>query len=399
MIIREYIACETCEHLHTVRIGLGDEKYQTHNFPCSGCGENITIALEIGTGLILKENAVQGMEEGTVVNLDSLFLANPANTGVDHVKQRVEQTRELFIAKKAYHDQMHGEGSFEKMLLSQTPNQLVSILDEWQVLKRCWSLHKNKKYELVKAQVSQANKQIYNFEPLNSFHDWLWRFSSRISGNIYNDQFENAVNSIIRTCIDNSKFDKLVELIRNGLFEDHLEIYFYIFKQFFENYSHFNQVYLYCSVGIDIPDGNQATSRGFDDISGFYGNAFESFTSLVETLAYINNVMLDRAFDQFETMTIGQYKKTGKAGRCNPFATNQPFTKLCEDVDNKLRNASHHGNFRFNQETGVIKYRDGKGGSGKEQEIIYTDYIVKCTNLFLAIVTLLRIELVMHEHM
>jgi hypothetical protein len=148
-----------------------------------------------------------------------------------------------------------------------------------------------------------------------------------------------------------------------------------------------------------IPEGHQATSRNFDNIRSFYGNAFEVFTSLAETLAYINNVIAGRAYDQFEKLTLKEYKKLDKASRCNPFLKNQPFSKLCENVDNQLRNASHHGGVRFNQEDGVIKYRAGKGGSGVEQEITYTDYIIKCTNLFLAITTLLRIELTMYTHM
>jgi hypothetical protein len=104
LIIRDYVACETCGHPHTVRIGVGSEKHQPYNFPCNECGENIAIALEIGKGLILKDNAIKGDTEGTAVNLDSFLLPNPAHLGVNHVAQRVKQAQNFFMAQKKHYE-------------------------------------------------------------------------------------------------------------------------------------------------------------------------------------------------------------------------------------------------------------------------------------------------------
>ncbi len=172
-----------------------------------------------------------------------------------------------------------------------------------------------------------------------------------------------------------------------------MDIFHQILKRFFLGYSDLNQVYLYCSAGLDIPEGHQASSCDFDSVSSFYGDVFEAFTSMAETLACVNNVMLGRPYTQFEKMDLALYKTIDKANKCNPFVMNEAFTRLTKNVDSQLRNASHHGGFRFEQDSGLIKYRAGKGGIGAEREITYTNYLLKSTNLFLATVCLMRINI------
>ena len=48
MIVRYSFKCLTCDQPHTVRIGVGNEDYQSHRFPCQGCGEdNIYVIWEL----------------------------------------------------------------------------------------------------------------------------------------------------------------------------------------------------------------------------------------------------------------------------------------------------------------------------------------------------------------
>jgi len=400
LIVRDYVACETCGHKHTVRIGVGSEKYQPYKFSCKECGEGIGIALDMREGLIMKDNAVKTMTEGTIVNLDSFLLPNPEQTGVDHLATRVHQGHKYLMAQKEHYEKKHGKESFESFIFSQTNAQNITLIDEWKLLKKCWSLHLRERAKLAQRAIDKANEQIYgDFEPLDSFYDWLFRFTMRLGGAVYHDKFEKIIDEIQATCKGNLEFKKITNQLREGEFEEHLVIYFDLFKQFFDGYADFNQVYIYCTVDMDIPTGHQATSQDFDNISQFYGNVFEAHTTLIELLACVNNVMAGRKFDQFSQMTLKKYKKLDKASRCNPLAMNVPLFDLCENIDNQLRNASHHGGFRFNQENGLIKFRTGKGGNGEEQEISYTNYILKSTNLFLALATLLRLELVMCEHM
>jgi hypothetical protein len=68
----------------------------------------------------------------------------------------------------------------------------------------------------------------------------------------------------------------------------------------------FAQVYLFVAKGTELPKDHHATSVDFDAAKMFYGNTFEHFTSLVEILALLNNMLLGRAFDEFQTLTLPQ---------------------------------------------------------------------------------------------
>lgn len=127
----------------------------------------------------------------------------------------------------------------------------------------------------------------------------------------------------------------------------------------------------------------------------FYGNTFETFASSVDILAYLNNLQSGRAFAQFSKLSQMEYLKLDKANRFNAFAMNAPFMALCQEADNQIRNASHHGSFQFDPQTQIITYRAGKGGTGPEHTISYVDYLVRSTRLFLQLVTLLRVEILM----
>ena len=67
---------------------------------------------------------------------------------------------------------------------------------------------------------------------------------------------------------------------------------------------------------------------------------------------------------------------------------------LCEEFDNGLRNASHHGRLAFDVEKQTISYAGGKGGQGQMVTLLYPDYLLKCVKLFFQIVLLFQIELV-----
>jgi hypothetical protein len=127
----------------------------------------------------------------------------------------------------------------------------------------------------------------------------------------------------------------------------------------------------------------------------FYGNAFETFASSVDILAYLNNLLAGRPFNQFEKLTQKQYLELDKAGRFDVFAGVPAFAALCEERDNQLRNASHHGGMKMDRETQIIRYRTGKGGMGPQQTIDYGMYLTRSSKLFLQTTTLLRIEIMM----
>jgi hypothetical protein len=126
-----------------------------------------------------------------------------------------------------------------------------------------------------------------------------------------------------------------------------------------------------------------------------YGNLFEGFTSLIELPVLLNNLLQGRKHDEFAQLTLTGYRRLDKASRCNPFSSTPAFFVLCEEADNQLRNASHHGGIKFEPSTQTISYRAGKGGTGDEQSMAYAEYLTRCVRLFLQILTVLRMELML----
>ena len=166
---------------------------------------------------------------------------------------------------------------------------------------------------------------------------------------------------------------------------------------FFKGWTEFSQVHLHTLSGSDTDESLRAMSCDFDEVKMFYGNTFEALASSVDILAYLNNIKAGRDFDKFETLTLEKYLKLDKPGRNNAFHMNIAFSELCEEWDNQVRNASHHGSFRLNPKTQIISYEAGKGGSGSNQNMSYFNYLVRSTKLFLQLITIFRIELIMTE--
>jgi hypothetical protein len=119
----------------------------------------------------------------------------------------------------------------------------------------------------------------------------------------------------------------------------------------------------------------------------------------VELLAMLNNMLAGRKYDKFETLTLRKYRELDRPNRFGPFQKNQTFMAICEEADNQIRNASHHGSFVFEKGPQVIRYRAGKGGTGPEQTMSYADYLVRCVRIFLQTMTLLRMELIISDQL
>jgi hypothetical protein len=170
-------------------------------------------------------------------------------------------------------------------------------------------------------------------------------------------------------------------------------------KDYFSAFDDFAQVYFYVSKGIEISESEIASSVSFDATKMFYGSAFEIFSSSVDILAYLNNIHCGRRFDEFEHLSRKQYLELDKSSRFNTFKENPQFYALCEEADNQIRNASHHNSFNIDVGSQIITYRSGKGGTGPERNMSYSNYLVRCNKIFLQTIVLLRLELILtHAH-
>ena len=399
MIVRDALRCATCNKLHVVRIGMGQEERQSHRFHCNNCREEIGVALvmEFATKRFwveLEENAVEAneAEEPTpaIVNLDANFLIPADMQGVDKVFPRLRQA--VAMVKQA-HDEGYDLDSF-KVEPNQRPPEFEG---EWKSLRKAWNLYRNGQGPLCRAEVRRASETYYSYEPVTSLADWLWRFASNVSGRKYGKKYAEAM-SFIRN-IENRRelftlmkhYDKEMAPHRGGM-------YFKIINDYFNLYADFSQIHFSESAGFDPGDDHVASYSNFNSTKMFYGNAFEVLGSVSDVLAFISNVSKGRSFDQFEKLTKKQFYQLDKIARFNPFSDVLPLAGLCEEADNQLRNGSHHGDINFDVGAATVWFKAGKGGQGDVQAMPYASYLRRSAKLFLQTVTILRIELTLASH-
>jgi hypothetical protein len=399
MIVRSPFKCGTCGQIPTVRIGMGQETRQTHRFPCSKCGEDMVVALNVDYQTIAYwtegiENAAlsDAATDAPIVNVEANFVVPEGERHVDFAFPRLQQLHGMNeLAVK--HGSLAWLTEVPAEMRDQRPYRRPDYVEEWRLLKKVWSLYRRGQDELSRKRLEGASTLLYKADPLRDLLDWLFRFTSFVSQPHYEASFLKVVE-ILRLLLPKPEFAEFAAHY-NQMVSDRSARYFELMRAYFEGYADFGQVHFYVADGRDLPAGGFASSMDFDATRMFYGNAFEAFASLVDVLAYLNNLLAGRAFAEFETLTQKQYLKLDKANRFDAFASNRPFAALCEERDNQLRNASHHGELRLDRKTQTIRYRAGKGGNGPQQAIGYAVYLARCSKIFLQAMTLLRIEIVM----
>jgi hypothetical protein len=342
------------------------------------------------------ENAtyVDDMDNAPVVNLDANFLIPEAERHKDRVAPRLQQMQAM--AERAF-----AKGALRGVPSTQLfegnyrfrPLRRPDYAEEWKQLKRAWSLAHRGKDLLAQQIISAATEEYYGNDPLDGLQDWLWRFATWMSAPTHDDKFKSAF-SVIRPLLNLPSFAGFASFyvdqqkIRSERYSD-------IFKEYFSGYGDFSQVYFLAISGASITDADKISSIDFDHTRMFYGNTFEAFAGLTDIFAYLNNLKLGRLYNQFERLSQQDYLKLEKVNRFDVFASTPEFCALCEERDNQLRNASHHGGMRLNRNAQLICYRAGKGGLGPEHKIGYAHYLHRSIKLFMQISTLLRLEIML----
>ncbi len=401
-IIRGAIECETCGQAHTVRVGMGQDISQEHRFPCRQCKEDIVIHLDVNYETIAahlragsNSKLIDEAAGAPIVNLDANFLISEAEQGQDGTFPRLRQMREIVTTAIERHgSKVLDPREFTAAQLISRPYRRPDYLDEWKRLKKAWSLARNYKDKLSQRIVDAAHADFYSTDdPLTGLHDWLWRFSMFVSQPAYEQKFRDAMDEIRE--IDQSRLPDLRKRYESELASRRADLFFAAFNEFFAGYGEYAQVFFSVTRGDAVTTDKKATSQGFESLRMSYGNLYEGFTSLIELPVLLNNVLQGRNHDQFAQLTLEGYRRLDKASRCNPLSSSPALFTLCEEADNQLRNASHHGGIKFDSDTQTISYRAGKGGAGDEQSMGYAEYLSRCVRLFLQILTVLRIELML----
>lgn len=406
MIVRTSFRCTTCGQNHTVRIGLGHETYQTHSFNCIGCGEELIVGMRVirpeGSPIPRfvgepVENVELSEEEAgaPIVNVDANFLVPLEQRHTDVMFPRLTQMQEMTKVAEE-HGSLVSFKDFPKNWQNSRPYRQADFGEEWKLLKKAWNLHRNGHTKLSNKKIEEGSAQFYANDPLKNLNDWLWRFCLFFTQPAFEQSFREAFE-IVQDNRQKAEFKAFFHDYEENLAQARAESYLSIIREFFLAYDDFSQVLFRVKKGLGVDPDASVTSAQFDKTKMFYGNAFETYSSLVDILAYLNNISQGRPFDQFQALTRKKYLELDKSSRFGPFDATPALAALCQERDNQLRNASHHASMRLVSPENNVIYRSGKGGTGPEQEVSYAVYLAKCSTLFLQIINLLRFEIMLFE--
>jgi hypothetical protein len=401
MIVRSAIICNTCGKPHVIRIGMGQEEHQSHRFPCRGCGEDIGVGLQVdyanvGAWPLAELNCTLAEEKAgaEIVNLDPNFVIPVADQGRDMTFSRLNQMRAL--VKKAIDRGV----DLNDPKLHERPLRRPDYNAEWLELRRAWTLHRRGQDALSRGVIKKATAKLYPEDPLEGLPDWLFRLSLFLAAPHYYPLLKAMIERV-KPVFATPGFKAFTSHYSHEMAGERGRKYLSIMTEYFGAYAEFSQVQLLVTNGLPVPPGHRVTSGDFGSTRMFYGNAFEAHADLVDLIAMLNNLLQGREYNVFEQLTLKQYYQIDKSGRSNCFANEPDLAVISAEADNQLRNASHHGGMDFDSATQMIIYRAGKGGTGPEQQVTYTEYLVRCVRLFMQIMTLLQFELMIaqpHEH-
>lgn len=382
MIIRSYFKCKTCDHSHTLRISVGHDNYQEHQFHCRGCGEPITVGMnvdyeKISAYPVAVSNCTESDEEGSVVNLSPLFVIPDELQGDGRAFPSILEMKRLLDA--ASDEAIEASINPTEDPISEWERRgrpAPGLTHDWEFCGRVWSLFLSGNHEVC-ANYIKRNYIHYRFDtppyPFEVIYSICARIGRRRASTVYHsltEQWElakkrnpNALNSLDKYIVS----EHLIHFLESSRT---------IFSEYILNISDFSQVLMYQDMDIPINEGYTPSSISFDRTKMYYGNSFELLTELFILPATINNILNGRNYDTFERLTLEQYLEIDKSGRHNSFQSNDSLKFLSDDLNNQIRNASHHGNMTLNRQSGFIKYKTRR--SSGTQYIKYLDYLMYC---------------------
>ncbi|MDX8122344.1 hypothetical protein SKZ59_11200 [Janthinobacterium sp. GMG2] len=159
MIIGEYAACGTCGKNYRLRIQVGLDKIQNHNFHCLKCQESIYVKLAIGdgdnSGIIFGENCLQGTaDDATPQYLSSDFFA-----GVDEVnapKSMPSLNFMMDVIKKIGINKLNEIKNKKENILTGHQKRPEEI---WPTLKKAWRMKRSGQNKLSESMIKKFSKE------------------------------------------------------------------------------------------------------------------------------------------------------------------------------------------------------------------------------------------------
>jgi hypothetical protein len=397
-ILRGYAHCEICAENYILRAGVGTEKYQSHTFDCKSCGIPISVIVRANPPTAHfepEENVIIDDSEGenaVVLNLHPFFafdrqeihdlMAFPSllyGSQIAPYLRLVPQQKNLRIQSQ------------DIALQFDVPN--ASNL--WNTVKNIFLLQErvgqNKKVIKAIEHYEKQRQKYFTETKISNFKDVAFNFFDSLFYPRFEKLLDPAIELIYAIKRDHQQgFVEFCEFYSNHLKAQHSRQYLSIFSDYFKIYNQLSQMVVHSRIGDEDVDDKIVGSKSFEAVKLYYGQAYESLTSFFVIFACLNNILVGRSYDQFQSMTLNKYMKdVSKEKKANPFEQTQPFYAFTDGLDSTLRNGSHHASIWRNGEK--VFYRSG--GTGAQREITYSRYLHLCNKLTISLAVLFIIEL------
>lgn len=390
MVIRDFGSCATCGHRFMLRAGVGIESYQHHYVDCSACGTPIVLAVRANpphAHFVVEENFALGThedDEATLINLHPNFAFDPEDfhnrMGFASLKyvQRIATVVEDLVQP--------GQKFVDTAFLFDVPN----ISQVWGHVRRGLNLESGTNNEKALSRTIEgylAERQ--RFRPdteatdVASMHTGFLRaaFFPRI------EQIADPALVLLEKAAADypAEFAAFETYYKTEFADEQRHRFISAFSDYFKHHSQFSQMLIHARLGDEDPGAKVVGSKAFEEIKLYYGHVYEALTTSFVILACLNNILLGRSYDQFQSMTLNKYvKDVEKAKRANPFANEPVFFAFSQGLDSSLRNGSHHASIW--RDGDVVYFRSG--GSGAERNMPFSNYLHLCNVLTISLASI-----------
>jgi hypothetical protein len=403
-VFRGFVQCKVCGENYILRVGIGGERRQIHSFECKNCEIPISIIVntgsDSGTWLQPEENAIKKereTEDSTIINLHPSFAFD-----ADEINNPLAFPS-LSFGEKIYPYLRHSsKQDFEGIKNSRgvkfeniaTQFDLPNAIYLWGVVKNIFLLHEKigQEKEVSKAieHYAKQRQKVFSETTANSLKEVTFNFFDSLFYPRFQQILRPATQLINEIRHNHPKeFSDFLIFYQDKLKAQHLRQYLSVFSDYFRIYDQLSQMLVFSRIGDEEVDGKIVGSKSFELTKLYYGQAYESITSVFVVLTCLNNIHLGRNYDQLKTATLSKYingfKKESKAG---PFEDTEAFRVFTEGLDGTIRNGSHHASIWRDGEK--ILYRSG--GTGSQREIAYSRYLHLCNKLTISLSALFFIE-------
>lgn len=392
-VLRGYAHCEICGENYILRAGVGIEKSQSHTFDCKSCGIPISVIVRANPPTAHfepEENVIIDDSEGenaVVLNLHPFFAFDSKE-----IYAIMAFPSLLYCAKIAlYLRVVPQQKTLDVALQFDVPN--ASNL--WNTVKNIFLLEErvgqNKRVIKAIEHYEKQRQKYFTETKVSNSQDVAFNFFDSLFYPRFEKLLDPAIELIYAIKRDHPQgFAEFCEFYSNHIKAQHSRQYFSIFSDYFKIYNQLRQMVVHSRIGDEDVDDKIVGSKSFEAVKLYYGQAYESLTSFFVIFACLNNILVGRSYDQFQSMTLNKYMKdVSKEKKANPFEQTQPFYAFTDGLDSTLRNGSHHASIWRNGEK--VFYRSG--GTGAQREITYSRYLHLCNKLTISLAVLFIIEL------